>query len=203
MNIFNSEYFFLRKPNDGQFPSLVPDENSQERMYNYAELATDAAPLIFHNGWKEKDIKNGVKRKTPNILFAGNDIIVNSSIREKLLHLGLPNLSIHPAIYIDNDEKWREDYWNLGFTERFDCWDRTESEYDQTSPPIQLGGREFHEIYSFSLNKILMDRTPLNDRLLFKMGGSTSAMITCHKSLVALFSGAEQIGAHVINILDY
>lgn len=28
-----------------------------------------------------------------------------------------------PAVYIHNDGEWYEDYWLLGFTDEFDCWD--------------------------------------------------------------------------------
>ena len=97
---------------------------------------------------------------------------------------------MHPAIYIDDNEKWHEDYWYLTFTKRFDCWDRYTSEYSQTSS-LTLGDTTYYKIFTFSLDDIKLDATAAPDKLLFKMGGSIDAFITCHKSLISVFnSGA-------------
>jgi hypothetical protein len=66
----------------------------------------------------------------------------------------------------------------------FDCWDRKHSDYDpdpiDTEPPS-------YEIARYSLNEQLLNDTPLSERLLFKMGGTTAGKIIVHQSIMKLF----------------
>jgi hypothetical protein len=52
------------------------------------------------------------------------------------------------------------------------------------------------------LNTQLLDRTPLRDRLLFKMGGTIDAFVVCHERLRALFSGDDS-GVWLQSVADY
>lgn len=108
---------------------------------------------------------------------------------------------MHSAIYIHDDEKWHEDYWFLTFTERFDCWDRTNSSYDPE--PIEFGGYRLYEIYSYSFNQEAVSRVPLEHRLLFKMGGTTEGLVVCHKTLAPLFRSSENNGARLVFVPEY
>lgn len=202
MTDYDSEYFFILKPDNDRLPSLVPDTNTEDRQFRFQAQPMGSAPLIFVNGWKEHDKQKRVAGLTPDILFPGADLIVRTPIREKLLAYDIPNLSIHPAVYIDDEDKWHEDFWYLTFTEMFDCWDRETSDYDQDEPPIRLGGYELHQVYSYNLNKELLDRTPLQDRLLFKMGGTLDGYVVCHKSLCSIFRAGAG-GAELQSVADY
>ncbi len=190
MTDYDSEYFFIRKPRrEPKYPFLVPDKNTEGRRYRYEKQVPGSAPLVFTNGNKDDNKNAGVTSVTPDILFAGADMVVRGEIREKLLPLEIPNLSIHPAIYIDDKDQWHEDYWYLTFTEDFDCWDRDISEYDKEDSVDFDDGDELIQVYSYRLNGKLMDATPLKERTLFKMGGDLNGYPCCHKSVRALFSG--------------
>lgn len=98
---------------------------------------------------------------------------------------------MHPAVYIDDRQKWHDDYWHMTFTNPFDCWDRLDSEYDQDSPPIELLEVNYYNIYNFSLDVKAIEGRTLKDRLLFKMGGTMQAHVTCHRSIISAFSSDE------------
>ena len=115
MTDYNQDYFFIRSDNvnNTRLPSLVPDTNTGERRFHYEPEPTGSAPLIFSNGWKEEFRRRGVRDDLTDILFDGNNFMV----RERLLQYEIPNLHIHPAIYIDDRDEWHEDYWYLTFSE--------------------------------------------------------------------------------------
>lgn len=191
MSKFNDEYFFVMRPRDNdRLPFLVPDTNTEDREFRYKAQPFGSPPLVFHNDLEQEDIKAGMRTVVAPILFAGTDLVVASSIREQLLHMEVPNLSMHPAIYIDETDHWHEDYWYLTFTDRLDCWDRVHSTFDDEEPPIKLGGYELFEVYRYSLDEQVLDRLPLQQRLLFKMGGTTTADVVCHASVVRTLTSA-------------
>jgi len=68
-----------------------------------------------------------------------------------------------------------------------DCWDKRKSDY--INDPI-LGGEndndKYYEVLKFSLNEDMLGSIPLEERLLFKMGGALNAMLTCHESIKPL-----------------
>lgn len=191
MSHYDSEYFFIKKPKrQTKYPFLVPDKNTEGRRYSSERQLPGSPPLVFTNGNKEVNQQSGIVSVTPDVLFAGNDIVVRTAIREKLLALDLSNLSMHPTIYIDDNDNWHEDYFYLTFTAEFDCWDRDTSEYDDDDS-IEVGGEELVEVYSYRLDGDVLDARPLNERLLFKMGGDLAGYPCCHSSIRFLFSGTD------------
>ena len=200
MSKYNEQYYFIRRLKDNDaIPFLTPDENTAGRHYDYKAQPVGSAPLVFHNGFKERSLKKGIVGLVPDILFAGSDMVVKSAIRQKLLLVDIPRLHMHSAIYIDDKDNWHEDYWYLTFTDPFDCWDRETSEYDDEDDGDDDDDPSY-EVYRFSLNTDLLDKTPLRDRLLFKMGGQTSEFAVCHESILSIFRAS---GAKIIPIRDY
>jgi hypothetical protein len=187
MNAFNKEYFFIDMSDDERLPYLTPDEDTVNKPYGWEVLPTGSKPLIFHNGsldWQEERRIRPID-PPPDIMFNGSYPVVCERIANKLWDLDppIPNMAIQPAIYIDHKDKWHENYWFLTFTNVFDCWDRERSSYSShvlKDPPR-------YEIFSYSLDESLMEKTPFNERRLFKMGGTTTGMIVVHESLADLF----------------
>lgn len=204
MTHYNDDYFFIRKPkNNDLLPFLEPDINTEDRRFRFEAQPAGSAPLVFHNTWKEENLKKGLRSLSPAVLFEGDDLVVSTVIRDSLLLADIPDLSMHPAIYIDDQDRWHEDYWFLTFTKWLDCWDRRTSTYEQDDPPVRLGGFELHQIYEYSLDPDVLDKIELPHRLLFKLGGSLDGFIVCHKSLAGLFRGNGQSGAELIGIKNY
>ncbi|MDW5419186.1 hypothetical protein R6242_21670 [Iodobacter sp. CM08] len=200
MSTYNKEYYFILELNNKSMPILSPDEDTAEKPYTTQQLPLGTKPLIFENGRLDRQRAKNITPVSPppNILFSGSNIVVKDNIREKLMLLDIENLAIQPSIYIDHKDHWHENYWFLTFTDRFDCWDRDKSTYDP-DPLDQLGPPRY-EIYTYSLNDDLLEKTPLKSRLIFKMGGTTEGNIVVHKSLAGLFNTS---GAVLVPISDF
>jgi len=203
--MYEDEYYFITKiKDDDRIPSLKPDLDTSNRNYDFEALPIGQAPLRFFNAWKNENLAGGIRSIAPDVLFDGTNLVVIDKIRERLLNYEIPNFHIYPSIYIDDKDHWHEDRWYLTFTERFDCWDRNTSNYDKEGPPIRLGGFEYHQVYNYKFNEELMRKTPLEQRLLFKMGGTLDAYIVAHASiLIKLFGAPGSNGAEYIRVADY
>lgn len=205
MRKYDKEYYFIESSDDESNPLLTPDDATADRKFRYEAQVIGAKPLIFFNGMKEYQRKNGIPslNEPPAILFSGSNPVVLAPVKEALLKLNIENMHICPTIYMHDDKKMYPDYWFLAFSERFDCWDRNNSDYDQEIPPIRLGGFDLEQVYTFSLNENIFDRTPLKRRLLFQMGGSLSALFVCHESLIPLFESSRKSGVKITSVSDF
>lgn len=205
MNSYEDEYFFIIKPkNSPKLPFLSPDEDTANRRFRFEALPLGQKPLVFYNENRDINREKGITSLTTDVLFDGFDIVVRDPIREKLIDYDFPNLHIYPSIYIDDKERWHEDYWYLTFTKDFDCWDRKTSEYDQEGPPVRLSGFEYYQIYKYKFEADLMNRTPLEQRLLFKMGSSIDGYIVAHQSILFKVFGQDiKNGAEYVKVSDY
>lgn len=203
MSKYDSQYFFIRKPSDRKTPFLVPDEATADRRFRFEAQAAGSAPLVFSNGWREKFKAEGVTARATDVLFAGADLVVRAAIREQLLALSVPHLSFHPVVYVDDKDERHADYWYMTFDARFDCWNRAASEYDDDEAPIGLGDTALHQVYTYCLDERMLDDTPPERRLLFKMGGDLNAFVVCHESLAGIFAADGTAGAELQAVADY
>lgn len=203
MNKYDQQYWFIQKADNDSLPSLTADENTEDRTFSYEKQPVGSPPLFFFNGAKDYQKKLGIPsvKMLPNILFDGSNLVVRSRIRETLLNYDIPNLHMHPTIYIHDDGKWHEDYWYMTFTEQLDCWDRQNSTYEPE--PLEMGGFKLHSVYTYSLNQELLDKTPLEQRLLFEMGGTQDGYTVCCQKLLRLFQGDGKNGAKLTPIHEY
>ncbi|WOB11336.1 hypothetical protein [Piscinibacter gummiphilus] len=201
MSHFTEQYFIIQADwMNESVPFLRADDTTSMRDYQ-TEVLPLGAPLVFTNGNRERNKKEGVKDVVANILFEGADIVVKASIREKLLEFDLKNVSLYPAIYIDGDEKWHEDYWYVTFTSKLDCWDRQASQF--LGEPVELGGERLHEVLKFELNDKVLNEIPLKDRLLFKMGECMPDHVVAHESLLKVFRGGNLSGVKFVKLSEY
>jgi hypothetical protein len=201
---YDDDYYLLLRNTDERLPYLQPTPDTAATNFRSEAIPFGAKPLMFVNGIADMQKEQGIEplKKLPDVLFSGTDLVVDDSIRQKLLSVDIPNLVLQPSIYIDEAERWHENYWYLTFTERFDCWDRDASDYAKDIP-IQLGGEEFFQVYSFRLNDALVRRTPMRDRTLFKMGGVNPAPVVAHRSLVSVFKPSETPTLEVVSISEW
>lgn len=205
MSQYEQDYFFMQPAETiSNLPFLQPDDATVDRKFEYEAQLVGSPPLVFHNANKAEYQHDGIPslKNMPPILFRGNDILVSTEIRRDLVALKVENLSTHPAIYVDDDGDWHEDFWFCTFEKRFECLDLEES-VSIGSIRVNRGKpneKRRYDITEHYFDSKIMDDTPLEKRFLFKLGGTIDAYITCHKSIKHLF---ENKGTDVVAVADW
>jgi len=204
MSVYDAEYFFLRLPKgDERLPFLVPDEATADRRFRRIRQAPGTPPLVFHNGWRDEVKRRGVRTVVPDVMFSGADMVISAHIKEELARFRPSHVAPHPSVYIDDNDVRHDGYWFLTFSEELDCWDRATSCFEQDVDPVRVGGATLHQVYEYRLDGAVLDRIPLEQRLLFKMGGTLTGMIVCHISILKIFTTSAGAELDVVAITDY
>ncbi|QBE65957.1 hypothetical protein [Pseudoduganella lutea] len=192
MTNYNEDYYFLRYDEENKrAPFLTPDTNTVERRYQYIRPLMGSAPLVFTNGFSNDFKAARIVDEIADVMFDGATFIASNRIRQRLLELDLPNVWMHPSIYIDDKGCWHEDYWYVGFDGFIDCWDRTTSKYNPT--PRGSGPEPRFSVRRYSLDPNILEKIPLRERLLFRMGGDTNGFVVCHVDLLKLFRNGPMV----------
>ncbi|NHZ91170.1 hypothetical protein F2P45_19435 [Massilia sp. CCM 8733] len=75
------------------------------------------------------------------------------------------------------------------------------SEYARNAP-LTIGTRTKFNVYSYRLDAAVLDKIALQDRLLFKMGGTLNGYLFCHTSLMQIFRGDGRSGADFRPVIE-
>ena len=201
MTDYTAQYYILRSPDGHSVPHLSADPDTLRRTSSYTPHPVGSSPLVFRNGWKGRNREGGVKDVVTPILFHATNPVVRTPLCEALLDLQLPHVHMHPAIYIDDRDTWHKDYWYVTFSKLFDCWDRALS--DTSKNFVESNGQRRYDVYEYVFDEALLDKTPLEERLLFQMGGTISEFVFCHESIVKLFQQDRPNGAKLVLASEY
>ncbi len=125
MKNYNDEYYLVVLPPDGDQIFVEALQKTANRDY-YTEKQNPGEPFFFQNSYREEDKEQGIQHKLPDILMNGAWLIVNDTVRDFLKFYDTKGMQIYPAVYIDDDLSWHENYWFLIFYDDLDCWDRGE-----------------------------------------------------------------------------
>lgn len=203
MTDFDKEYYFLSHGTDEGTPSPSPFYETDEREYWKKPMAQDSVPLAFFNSGKRYNRKRSIKPMPapPDVMFERDNLIVRKHLRDALLERKVAGIFTHPAWYVHDDKTLHDDYHYIGFHQKFDCWDRDLSEHSGQDEDADPTDRELN-VWTFRLNAQVLARTPLNQRLLFVMGGCFLPQVVCHESLLPLFLGGENSGIRASRVDD-
>lgn len=199
--MYEQQYYILRAAEGDYVPFLGPGDDTVGRNLTSERQPEGSTPLIFRNTEREKNRAQRIMDAVAPILFHGTNPVVQTAIREALLERKIPNMFMHPAIYIDDRDNSHEDYWYITFTELFDCWDRALS--DISSSYVETDGNKRYDVYEYVFDNEIMGNTPLEQRLLFKMGGTIGSFVFCHESIAGIFRRSMPNGASLVLAADY
>jgi hypothetical protein len=204
MSNFDKEYYFLSSCRNEGKPSPRAFHETNEREYWKARIPPDAPPLAFYNGAKRYNRERGIESMPvpPDVMFERDNLIVRKHLRDALLERKVDGAFTHAAWYVHDDKSLHDDYHYIGFHHKLDCWDRELSEHsgqDEDADPTDCEPN----VWAFRLDAQLLQRIPLNQRLLFVMGGCFVPKLVCHESLLPLFRASENSGIYATLIEDY
>ena len=200
MSKFNDEYYIAHTPFTPTQFHLKPDQKTVERRYRYKQLSADSPPLYFTNACKEQDLKKGICRALTDIMSDGASFVVKREIKDYLSQFAISSLVLHPAIIADGDI-YHDDYWYLNIFNRLDCWDRQVSiyEFDEEDDEGELEA----SVDKFSLDQAKLEGIPEENRLIFKIGGTSSAYVFFHEKIVEYLLDEHHTGIRFFKVSEF
>ena len=198
MSNLQTEYYVLDKSDQDGLPELSPDEDTSQVLLDTA-LPTLGKPLKFTNKWRDKYKQRGIKEVFDKILFYASDVLIEDEIYKTLKVRNILDVSYYPAVYVDDLGNLHENFWFMNVLKMRDCWCRKRSDYMDSSPSST--GKYYIE--KIVLDENVLNQVPVEQRLIFKLGGSMIAYTLIHKSLVNVFLSVGVNPESFIPIKDY
>lgn len=200
---YNEEYYIMFTPKGDDQIYIKPQERSADRKFRYRKLNIEDGPLFFENCYRDED-KN--KWPSTDILVEGGGFLATSTLCDKLRDYDVDFMQIYPAIYVDDNDNYREDYFYIGFYERLDCLDIKKSEIEDIEfdekdidddDPVSL------EVSKFSLSDSVLGNISEENRLMFKIGQCSKPYIFVHQTVVDIFLNYSYTGVQFIKVSDF
>ncbi|REL26926.1 hypothetical protein DXX93_10330 [Thalassotalea euphylliae] len=201
---YNNEYYILLKPYNDQTLYPTAFQKSADRDYSFERLIWGQEPLFFENGYKEEDIQNGITRPITDVLLQGVTPIVNTRVRDRLKFFNFVGMQLYPAVYVDDNGTFHENYWCMNFWEELDCWDREKSKIEKFTAEEMLDPDYMDgcDIYKYHLDSKVLDEIPEEERLIFKQEGGIK-YIFVHQKIADIFNEEQASGVNLVKVADF
>jgi len=121
MTNYNEQYYILF--NDfGNAPSyLRPLSKTSSRNYEYEKLHKSGGPAFFESAFDEEDKKAGHKHSIHDVMDVAGWYLFSHRIYEKMQTFKINNFQFFPAVFIDDDNHYHENYVLTNFYGLLDC----------------------------------------------------------------------------------
>jgi len=111
---------------------------------------------------------------------------------------------VFPAVYIDDNDNFHEDYWYFGFYKELDCLDIDKSDIehiDFDDEDIDDEDEVRLEVNKYYLNNHILNSIKEESRLLFKIAKCSKKYVFIHQKLVDVFKN--ESGVRFIKVADF
>ncbi len=204
MNKYNNQYYIAQTCFTPTQIHIVADRKTENRDYTFTQLNFGETPLFFKNGFEEKDRRTGGKRVLTDVLMDGASMMVVDAIRDELKKYNIDYMQLYPAVYIDDNQIWHENYWYLNFYRNIDCWDRKYSIYEKFDDDDFDDDDDDNAIVDkYYLDVSILDAIPEEKRLLFRMGGASNAYIFVHQRIADFLIKNKHTGIRLFKVADF
>lgn len=202
MSKYDQEYYIAHAQNSPTQFHIAPDRQTEARDYTFERLEMGEAPLVFKNGFKDRDARLGERSLVTGVMYDGSSFAVSEEIKSYLGQFKIASMQHYPAIVIDDDNNWHDTYWYLNIYEDLDCWDRSKSIFKPDLNPIDED-MAYAKVKKYSLDEDILDAIPEEQRLIFRMDGATKAYVFMHKKIVKHFLENAYTGIRFFKVADF
>ncbi|QUI72316.1 hypothetical protein [Pseudoalteromonas sp. M8] len=205
INNYDKEYYIILKKFDGDTLYPKPLKKTAKRRFRFEQLTWGQEPLFFENAHRDKDLKANRSRLVPDVFLSATIPVVNSKIREKLKFFAFEGMQLYPAVYIDDEGNYHENFWCMNFWEELDCLDRNRSKFSKlTLEKLKLDpDADDLTTYKYSLDSDVLDKIPEEERLIFKMGPDDMGYVFVHQKIADIFFEEKATGVNLVKVSDF
>lgn len=204
----DDEYYFAFCPNDKTGTRIRPDARTARRRYRTNRLLS-GAPLRFLE-MPPTDRSKG-QPHPGDILFNSPFLLAKEWIKEEISRYPLRTCQMVPAIFVDSTHQEHTEYWFTNCWEPLSALDRERSEvYDLKARFEEMGIQPDPEeddeealVKSYGLSHEVLAAIPLNERIIFLLGGVAAPRLVIHEHLVSYIQKQGAIGVRFFRISEF
>ncbi|MGF1743059.1 hypothetical protein L4C34_18735 [Vibrio profundum] len=182
MSKYNEQYYLVFENYDNNTLYLSTHDRSDYRNYEYTKLAY-GEPMFFENGYKEKDLKQGISRPIRKAHLDSTYPVVLDEVKVSLGDVENDNFQFYPSIIVDDHGEYHDNYWVFNVFKKLDVLNIQKCEIDDFDPADDV-----HAVDRYYLSDEKMINIPKEERLVFKPKFSDVSHIMIHESVVEVFN---------------
>jgi len=205
MTKYDQQYYITMPPAGEDYLGLSPDEKTFNRDYDITPSLVGSSPFFFINKRSDRDKRTGFSRALTDIVLDSVDLIISDKVKESLKEFDLSYIQFHPAVYIDDDDVWHENYWHLMFYNETRCLSRKGTKKHQVEDdiPDTKNNDYYLSVDKFSIDERVFDTIPEEQRLLFKFYGTSIGYVNIHEKIMNIFIKNKFTGLRYFKLADF
>jgi hypothetical protein len=193
MSIYEEQYYIVSKQYDENTLYLRALDRTENRDYDFEKLRFGEEPLFFENAYKDEDKAAGLIRPLKKAHMNSTYLIVDDSIKGDLEGYDISGFQFYPAVIIDDDGNYHENYWFFNIYNEYDFLDCEGSEIKNYKP-----GAKRNKVVKYKLDDEKLQAVSEESRLIFMMPNTDQRTTYVHQKVVDVF---EKHGVDNINFL--
>ncbi|WKC41034.1 imm11 family protein [Shewanella algae] len=175
MRQYEEQYYILKRVEFREiFLSLRATENTGARNHTYEKLDYGDGPALFENGYKGE-----IPFHLTNAQMDSIYPIVSEDVASAVKGYHTKGFQLFPAVIIDDDDHWHEDFYFFNFYRDIDCVDFKKSTVRNYSP-----AKKNNTVLQYKLDASVLDAIPEENRLMIKLAGVTGGALLFHEKIV-------------------
>ena len=183
MTTYEDQYYLVKKKYDENTLYLKPFNKKARMGARFEEIPYGGEPLFFENAYKEKDKQHGISRPLRKAMMWSTFLIVNDNIKEDLEQYDINSLQLYPAVVVDDNGDYHENYWYLNIYQGLDVLDVNLSEIGNYNP-----NDDDHDVKKFKLKTDILDQIKEENRLIFIFPNTETMTMIAHQKIVDIFN---------------
>lgn len=193
MKEYEDQYYLAGKKYTEDTLYLSALDKTENRDYDFDRMNYGDEPLFFENAYKDKDKERGLLRPIKQVHMNSTYLIVNDEIKAELEGFDIRGFQLYPAVIIDDNGVYHENFWFFNIYEELDALDCEKSEIRDYNPD-----NRGHEVVSYKLNKDLLVSIPEGKRLIFIMPNTETRVTIIHEKVMDIMvrHGVDNIAFH-------
>lgn len=184
-NIYNETYWLMFAglgPEDDEYATLIPRSDKDTEVLKETEELNISRPIKFITDNQELKKEYGIGEVLGDLHRCMSGFVISTKVKDHLIRLPNRNIQYIPAIIIDINQKWHENYWYMHIYDELECLDAvnaTVEEYKELPDDAPL------DVIDYSLDGKVLNDIPEKERMLFRLGGNVYETRTLvHNDLV-------------------
>ncbi|BCV33761.1 MULTISPECIES: imm11 family protein [Shewanella] len=175
MRQYEEQYYILKRVEFREiFLSLRATENTGARNHTYEKLDYGDGPVLFENGYKGE-----IPFHLTNAQMDSIYPVVSEDVASAVKGYPTEGFQLFPAVIIDDDDHWHEDFYFFNFYRDIDCVDFQKSTVRNYSPT-----KKNNTVLQYKLDASVLDAIPEENRLMIKLAGVTGGALLFHEKIV-------------------